>query len=97
MKEAGVSGDVGEAGGDYPLQDLGDSLEEDNNPKGSRRVVGLFARFVEDNTVRFFQGRGVVAKTEEGGEEGYQNAWGDTINRFPNRIGDTIGPGSRGG
>jgi len=39
VKEAGVSGDGGEAGGDYPLQYLGDSLEEDNNPKGSRRVV----------------------------------------------------------
>ena len=97
MKEAGEPGDGGEAGGDYPLQNLGDSLEEDNNSEGSRRVVGLLARLVEDNPVRFLQRGGVVAKTKEGGEEGHQNAWGDTMNRFPNRIGDTIGSGGRGG
>jgi len=97
VKEAGEPGDGGETGGDYPFQDLGDSLKEDNNPEGSRRVVGLLARFVEDNPVGFRQGGGVVTKTEEGGEKGYQNAWGDTMNRSPNRIGDTIGSGGRGG
>jgi len=68
VKDAAVPGNPGEAGGHYPFQDLGHSLEEDNNPKGSRRVIGLLARFVEDNPVCFHQGRGVVAKTEEGGE-----------------------------
>jgi len=97
VKEAGEPCDGGEVGGDYPFQDLGDSLEEDNNPEGSRRVVGLLARFVENNPVFFLLGGGVVAKTEEGGEEGHQNAWGDTMNQFPKRIGDTIGTGGRGG
>jgi len=72
-------------------------MEEENNPEGSRRVVRQLARFVEDNPVCFLQGGGVVAKTEEGSEEGHQNASGETMNRFPNRIGDTIGTGGRGG
>ena len=97
MKEAGVPGDGGEAGGDYPLQDLGDSLEKDNNPEGSGRVVGLLTRFVEDNPVRFLQGGGVVAKPQEGSQEGHQNARGDAVNRFPNRIGDTLRSSGRGG
>ena len=97
VKKTGVPGDGGEAGGDYPFQDLRDSLEEDDNPEGSRRVVGLLARFVEDNTIRCLQGGGGVAKTVEGGEEGHQNAWGDTMKRFANRIGDTIASVGRGG
>ena len=97
MKEAGEPGAGGEAGGDYPFQDLGDSLEEDNNSEWGRRVVGLLARFVEDNPIRFLQGGRVVAKKEEGRKEGHQNAWGDTMNRFPNRIGETIGPGAEEG
>jgi len=97
VKEAGEPGDGGEAGGDYPFQDLGDSLEEDNDTQGSRRVIRLLARFIEDDPVHFLQGGGMVAKTEEGGEEGHQNAWGDTMYQFPNRIGDTIGSGGRGG
>jgi len=97
VKEAGVPGDGGEAGGDYSLQDLGDSLEEDNNSEGSWRVVGLFARLVKDDPISFLQRGGVVAETEEGGEEGHQNARGDTVNRPPNRVGDAIGPGGRGG
>jgi len=63
VEQAGVSGDGGEAGGDYPFQDRGDSLEKDNNPEGSGRVIGLLARFVENNPVRFLQGGGVVAET----------------------------------
>jgi len=84
VKEAGVPGDGGEAGGDYPFQDLGHSLEEDNNSEASRRVIELLARFFEDNPIRFLQGGGVVAKTAQGGEKGHQYDWGDTINRFPN-------------
>jgi len=97
VKEAGVPGNGGEAGGDYSFQDLGDSLEEDNNSEGSRGVVGLFARLVKDDPISFLQGGGVVAKTEKGCEEGHQNARGGTVNRFPNRLGDAIGPGGRGG
>ena len=97
VNEAGVPGDRGEAEGDYSFQDLGDSLEEDNNSEGSWGVGGLFARLVKEDPISFFQGGGVVAKQEERGEEGHQNAWGDTVNRLPNRVGDAIGPGGRGG
>jgi len=55
--------------------------------------VGLLARFVKDNPVRLLQGGGVVAKMQEGGEAGHQNVWGDAMNQFPKRIGDTIGSG----
>ena len=71
MKEAGVPGDGGKAGGDYSFQDLGDSLEKDNNSKGSRGVLRLFARLVKDDPISFLQGGGVMAKAEEGGEEGH--------------------------
>jgi len=71
VKEASGPGNRGEAGGDYSLQDLGDSQEKDNDPEGSRRVVGLLARLVEDNPFSFLEGGGVVAETEEGGEKGY--------------------------
>ena len=97
MKEAGVPGDRGKAGGDYSFQDLGCSLEEDNNSERIWGVVGMIARLVEDDPISFLQGGGVVAKTEEGGKEGHPNAWGDTVNRLPNRVGDGIGPGGRGG
>jgi len=63
-----------EAGGHYPVQDLGDSLEVDNNSEGSRRVVGLLARFVKDDPISFLQGGGGVAKTEEVGEERHHYA-----------------------
>jgi len=42
-----------EAGGRNTLQNLGKCPEEDNDPKGGRRVVGRSARLVEDDTKRF--------------------------------------------
>ena len=60
-------------------------------------MVGLLGGFVEDNPISFLQGGWVVAKTEEGGEERHKYAWRDNINPFPNRIGDAIGSGGRGG
>ena len=97
VEKAGESGAMGEAEGNYSFKDLGDSLEQNNDSEGSRRVVGLLARLVEDNPIGFLNGAGVVAKTEKGGEEGHQYAGRGTIDRLPNQVGDAVGPGGRRG
>ena len=66
MKEASVHGDRGQVGGNDPLQDLGDSLEEDNDSEGSRRVVGLLARFGKDNPLAILREKGWWPKQRRG-------------------------------
>jgi len=42
----------------HSFEDLGDGFEEDDDAEGGGGVVGGLARFVQDNSIGGFQGRG---------------------------------------
>ena len=60
VEELEFSGLEGKAGSDYPFQDLQDSLEEDNNPKGGGGIAGWFTRLVQDYAIGSFEGGRVM-------------------------------------
>jgi len=46
-----MPGNRGEAGGDYPFQDQGNGLKQDDNSEGGGGVIGLLAWLVKDNAI----------------------------------------------
>ena len=55
MKEANVSGNGLKTGGNNPFQDFGDGLEENNDAKRGRRVIGgLAVAVVKDYPICHF-------------------------------------------
>jgi len=91
IDQANRPGESGEAIGYDAFQDLGDSFQKDDDPKGSRRGVVIFAWFGKYNAVGTFQSGGVVSMSEEGAQEGREEERVDFVDCFPYPIGDLVG------
>ena len=83
MKEVELSGLQGKARGHYPFQNFQDSLEEDNNPKRSGRVVGGLAWFIQNDAISSFKGGGMVPLFQQRGEEVCEEVGGSQVHSFP--------------
>ena len=69
MEELESSGLKGKAGSHNPFQHFGDGLEEDDNPKGGRRLLRGLATFVQNKAIGFFERGGVMPKLQQRGKK----------------------------
>ena len=66
VEEARHSGHTGGSGVHYPLKDLGESLEQYDNPEGRGGVVRGLTQFVADNAIGTLEGEGVGTVCHQG-------------------------------
>ena len=61
MEQAHVPGEEGKAGGSDSFKYLGESFEEHNDSEGGGGVVRGLARFIQHNSIRLLQRRGMMS------------------------------------
>ena len=91
VKWAYVAGHRRESGSGNSLKDLGDCLEEDNDPERGWGVVRGLTGFIQYQTVRLLEGGRVVAEAEQGSKVGCEYRRSDAVHCLPNRVGDPVG------
>ena len=97
VEEAFGFGDGRQPDCHHQFEDLSDGFEEDNDTKRGLGVVGGLAGFIQGYPVGGLQRWGVVPECYQGGEKFEDNRRVDIVYSLPYRVGDPIGPWSRGG
>ena len=79
------------------FQDLGHSLEENDDTQRGAGVVGWFAWYIQDYPVGVFERGGVVAEGDQRGQVGEEYIRVVAVYRLPYRTRYFVGAGGRGG
>jgi len=95
VEKAGYPGYTGESGIHYPLQDLGESLEQDYDTEGRGGVIRGLPWFVEHDTIGPFEGKWVGTICHQGCEQVVDQVRCHAVHPLPYRVGDHVRPRGR--
>ena len=90
VEETDFAGQLGQSDGHNSLTYLGDIFEEDYYAEGRWGVVRGLSWFVQDYPIGVFEAGGVVAESDERGEQVEEDCGFDVVHFLPDPVGDAL-------